>query len=560
MLMALTNLLAPVPFWVAVKANGTAAGGAYLYTWSSLNYPAEKPVYRDAGFSSAWTNPIIFQANGVQGPFYWTVDSLNPDDTYFLQLYDGDKDVDGNLLFEVNNYSPPGSGGGGDSTTYLPLRNYIANNQLIDHIDSIVGTPSLPANLVIAPSNHKGFTPALINPVSATPYGVVGPDIRFIKAGGMPTANTDRITFTNFVLGDNSFSPDVTPVDYITYRCDTSNTGEDYKYFQFPITQKVQNLSGQQMSFVLWAKVTTTPEIIRFGVLQFFGNGTGASSPVLTYLDSRTLTTSWAQYVVTINIPTVATKTLATVATDQTNDDAIYAVIGLPLNEPCEISFCKPALYLGQINLPKDFDDYDQINSINSTPRTGDIKVTYVSNPAATAADLTLKGWVPMNDGSIGKVGSNATTRENNDTFQLYKTIWDSVSNTWAPVQESGGTFPLTRGATAIADFLANRRLNLPRSLGRALAGAGTGEGLTARVLGEYVGSEVISEDAMPAHTHPPLSPSNTFIMGQPSGGTFAAPGSGPTLIARANTGSTGGSAADGNMEPTSFMEIYLKL
>src|SRR6185436_15079398 len=98
-----------------------------------------------------------------------------------------------------------------------------------------------------------------------------------------------------------------------------------------------------------------------------------------------------------------------------------------------------------------EFDDYDQINSINSTPRTGDIKTSLLSSAP--------NGWVAMNDGSIGNVGSGATNRANKDTFQLYKTIWDGVIDTWAPVSTG-------RGASAVADFVAGKTLTLPKSLG----------------------------------------------------------------------------------------------
>lgn len=570
--MSLTFLLAPIPYWVILKANGTAAGGAYLYTKRALNPTEDKAVFKDPGGQVPWTNPIIFDANGVQGPFYWEVNDGALNDTYFLQAYDGDKDNGGTLLWEINNYAPPGGGGGSVITNVISATNYINNSLLIDHIDDITGTEgpnkdSLPINLVIAPSNHKGFTPALINPTYAAPYGALGPDIRFIKAGSSPQTNTDNITFTEFPLGSTDFTGDVTPVDYITYTCTTSNGGEDYKYFQFPITQKVQNLAGQTMTFSFWAKVASGTSTVTVGTLQYFGYtvGTGASSPVLSPLQPRALTTSWAPYNVTVTVPIVGTKTLGLTPAQQTNDDALYFVLMMPINEPCEISFAKPALYLGDVVPKEQFQTYDQINSIAASTRTGDIKVTYVSDPSATQP--VLNGWVAMNDGSIGNPDSNATTRANKDTFQLYKTIWDSVSNQWAPVQDSTGVFLISRGASAQADFLANHRLVLPRALGRALAGAGAGAGLTSRALGEYLGSEVITINAMPAHNHPgstvpfsrvaaevpyqgsspPVNPVNTNA----SSVTVAAQGGGTLNVQ---------GAADGNMEPTTYMQVYIKL
>src|SRR6185436_14242798 len=129
--MAISYLLAPIPKWVLINNEGTVAGGAKLYTYRSLNKIQQKIVYQDAGGTIPWTNPIIFDLNGVQGPFYWAVDSADLSDTYYLEAYDSDD----NLLWTMDDYFPPGTGGGGNVTTYVPLTNYISNNQFIDHID-----------------------------------------------------------------------------------------------------------------------------------------------------------------------------------------------------------------------------------------------------------------------------------------------------------------------------------------------------------------------------------------------------------------------------------------
>ncbi len=106
---------------------------------------------------------------------------------------------------------------------------------------------------------------------------------------------------------------------------------------------------------------------------------------------------------------------------------------------------------------------------------TGDVKLTFKST-----AD---SGWVMMNDGTIGNASSGATTRANADTEALFTVLWNNITNTWAAV--SGG-----RGASAAADFAASKTLALPKALGRALAVAGSGSGLTARSLGQTAGAE----------------------------------------------------------------------
>lgn len=106
---------------------------------------------------------------------------------------------------------------------------------------------------------------------------------------------------------------------------------------------------------------------------------------------------------------------------------------------------------------------------------TGDVKLTL-----KTSADT---GWVMMNDGTIGNASSSATTRANADTETLFILLWTNCSDSYCAV--SGG-----RGASAAADYAANKTIALSKVLGRALAIAGSGSGLTARTLGQTVGAE----------------------------------------------------------------------
>jgi len=539
--MTISYLLAPIPKWVLIDNTGGVAGGAKLYTYRSLNKTEKKAVYQDPAGTIPWTNPILFDLNGTQGPFYWSVDTDDLDDTYYLEAYDAQN----NLLWTVDNYYPPGTGGGGNVTTIIPVVNYITNNQFIDHINDIAGNiapnNSLPTNLVIAPSNHKGFTPALVNPTLST-YGVVGPDIRFVKNN---TNASDNIYFPLFPLASFPLTGDVTPVDYVRYQCTNSPGGETFKSFQFPVTQKVKNLSNQSMFFGIWGAVAATGADINIYILQYFGSGTAASAPVRTLIGTASLTTTWTWFPFNFAVPSVAGKSLGTPG-QTTNDDAIYIQVDMPLGIPCDVYFTKPALFLGNIDPELEFDSYDQIDSIDQTPRTGDVRISYW-----TSAPL---GWVAMNDGSIGNTGSGATTRANQDTFQLYKTIYDSVINTWAPV--SGG-----RTGNATNDFIAGKTLTLPRSLGRALAGAGNGSGISPRALGEYGGEDthVMTLSEMPAHNHPGSTVTTGGGAGLPV--TLAITGSaGITERSLVTVASQGSSSPFNIVQNTSWMNFYIKL
>lgn len=529
--MSLSYLLAPIPKWVLLNNEGTAAGGAQLFTYRSLNKIQQKPVFQDPGGTEPYTNPILFDLNGTQGPFYWQVDSDNLEETYYLEAFDSDN----NLLWTIDDYFPPGTGGGGNVTSFVQIVNYITNNVFLDHIDDTANPIGL-TNLVIAPSNHKGFTPALLNPV-LTDFGVVGPDIRFVKNN---TAATDQITFPLFPLASAPLTGDVTPVDFVRYQCTNSPAGETFKSFQFPICQKIKNLSNQRMSFNIWAAVDAIPVTLSVYVFQYFGSGTAASAPVRTLIGSLNLTTTFSPFPISFTVPDVAGKSIGTIG-KQTDDDALYIQVEMPLGSPCDVSFTKPVLYLGgDIDPDEDFDTYDQIDSINSTPRTGDIRTSLSSS-----APL---GWVAMDDGSIGNIDSGATNRANADTFQLYKTIWDGVIDAWAPVSTG-------RGGSAIADFIANKTLTLPRSLGRVMGGAGDGAGLTSRALGEFLGEEshTLTVAELPNPVATGVGVTNVLAAGAVSVIRDNAVGSG--IIANPNGGNS-----HNIMQPTSFMNVFIKL
>lgn len=544
--MAITYSLAPIPKWVIMKNDGEAAGGAYLYTYRSQNKIQNKNVYQDPAGTIPWSNPIIFDANGVQGPFYWEVDSTDLDETYYIEAWTGNKDTTGLLLWTLDDYFPPGEGGGGNATTYVPLENMIANNVFIDHIDDTANPINL-TNLVIAPSNHKGFTPDLINPVVGT-NGVVGPDIRFVKNN---TNATDQITFVDFSLSDGPLTDDVTPVQYLRYQCTNSPAAESFKAFQFPINQKVKNLAGKEVTFTVWAKCGSGTENIVGFTRQYFGSGGSPSAEARTSFATYALTTTWVKQKTNFVIPSVAGMSIGT-AGQQTDDDALYIQLQMPLGEPCDIWFTKPSLYVGDVDPSEDYETYDEIYGVAMNPRTGTIMTSLMSSAP--------RGWVAMNDGSIGSASSGATNRANKDTFFLFKTLWDGVSNTYAPTQDNAGV-PVARGASAVADFVANRRLVLPRSLGRALAGSGAGSGLTSRALGEYLGTETISIADMPAHTHPGTANISGNVAGAAAVGiTFGANDQASNRNVTLTVASQGGDAANGKMQPTSFMNVFIKL
>lgn len=131
-------------------------------------------------------------------------------------------------------------------------------------------------------------------------------------------------------------------------------------------------------------------------------------------------------------------------------------------------------------SISKDKIDEDFARNLGWT--TGDVKLTY-----KTVAD---DGWVMMHDGSIGNASSGATERANADCYDLFMLLWNYEACT---LQTFAGVD--TGKTTAIADWSANKRLVLPRTMGRALAGVsdGTASGISSRPIGSSVGKESYS-------------------------------------------------------------------
>ncbi|MBR0990008.1 hypothetical protein JQ580_04670 [Bradyrhizobium japonicum] len=93
----------------------------------------------------------------------------------------------------------------------------------------------------------------------------------------------------------------------------------------------------------------------------------------------------------------------------------------------------------------------------------------------------TLSGWVRCNGRTIGSASSGATERANADTSALFAFLWTADAN----LAVSGG-----RGASAAADFAANKTLTLPDCRGRVLAGLDDMGGAAAgRLTASYFGS-----------------------------------------------------------------------
>jgi hypothetical protein len=127
---------------------------------------------------------------------------------------------------------------------------------------------------------------------------------------------------------------------------------------------------------------------------------------------------------------------------------------------------------------------------------TGDVKLTF-----KTVAD---SGWLMMNDQTIGDAASGATYA-NAAAQNLFALFYANCADADVPVQTStGGSTTRSAQGTATAAWAAHCRMLLPKMLGRQLAGAGAGSGLTSRALGSNTGVETHAQTTgeLVSHAH----------------------------------------------------------
>jgi len=514
-----TFSLAINPKWYIADNLGRPAGAATMFTFRSLNKTETKNVFTDPNGVFPYAQPVRFDLNGSQGPIYWEFDPNNPNELYFIEVFDRN----GVLLWTQDNFSPPG-GGGGNVINNISLKNYVTNNNFWRGAENI---PSpVPIGTVIAPSNHDRFQ---------------SPDIIFFKTS---TANIDQMQIIAFPLGTTPFTGDITSPFYLHYQCNTVIPGETDKRVQFPIAAKVNIFENQTVTVSLWAKAAIAGQFLNINIAQFFGNG-GAPSPTnLGIIQTITLTTTWQKYVLTFVIPSTGLMTIGTCG-----NDGVYLQINYPLSVQCNIDIAKISFYLGNINPSSDFDSFDQSDAIINSPRTGDIRTTLNNFGLGLGG-----GWLPMDNGSIGSAFSGAT-HANINTFFLYQTLWNNVSQAFAPV--IGG-----RGASAIDDFANNKPMTLTQQVGRVIAGSDFTIGTLGLIEGER--THILTIPEMPFHNHPGsvLPVKNIITDGLPPflfvpGASFS---SSFDFATQVDVAAQGADQPHNNIQPTVYNNMFIKL
>lgn len=124
-----------------------------------------------------------------------------------------------------------------------------------------------------------------------------------------------------------------------------------------------------------------------------------------------------------------------------------------------------------------------------------------------------ISGFVRANGRTMGNASSGATERANADTAALYAFLYNADVN----LAVSGG-----RGASAVADYAANKTIALPDFRGRAIAGLDDmGNSAAGRLTATYFGTSAIvlgaaggaESKVLVAANLPPYTPAGTIAV-----------------------------------------------
>lgn len=408
----------------------TGVPGAYTYI------PLDNPMH----LSSVGT---IQDPNGNDViPFYYPFeeDDENVPEAYYITVYSVDENGDQAVLqFTRENF--PFQPTGVSPTSQIPtLDNIIVNNVFWRNVGSLDAMNVLDS--VIAPSQHNGFTNG---------------DIRFIK--NIAGANDDLI----FSPMTENLDNDITPELYLNMQCTSVQAGETVKCIQYPVSLHIKTLANVNATLVIQAQnVSGNPNnYLDLYVYQYLGTG-ALTQPVPILIQRITLNNSFQKFVIPFTFPDNAGLTLG-----EGTDDALFIRVQYPLSATFNINHTKTSIYLSETVPDNDFITYAEIDRVIDSARTADVKTSYnFTSPTYP----TPGGWIFMNDGTIGSTSSGGTVRSNNDTFPLYSIIWNSILIDFCPLILAG--VEVSKGASAYADFTANKQIFIPKALGRVLSGA----------------------------------------------------------------------------------------
>lgn len=415
--------LAPNARWMGRTPTGEPVINGYLYTYRAGS-EIPKVTYQDFEETIANTNPIRLDDAG-EANIYWL------DDEYYriILLTEDEQEV-----YDQDDYP------------------YLVNQNVSPIIDNTNKN-----NIVRNPqftywSNGDDLTNIT---TSQNNSDYIADDWLFRKSNATSTINASRIRLN---LTESSVPGD--PVDVIEVECTVIGSLTEDRLEIYQNYESVRTFANQEVTISFTARVVgALSGEIGVHAYQYFGTGGSPSSEVDNSFGTFELTQAFQTFGHTITIDSLSGKT------EGTDDNSqLKLAFKFPDNVIFTMQIGTVQLISGDINLPFDYisqnDQYLRLyRNRDAFFQTGDYKTTLSS---------TQDGWVVCDNGTIGN-GSSSSTNAGMYTKALFKMIWDSVLNIYAPIFNSDGTVG-TR-TTAEADYNLNKRMSLTKNLGRALCG-----------------------------------------------------------------------------------------
>lgn len=405
----------------------------YIRTLSSLNHELNKPTYTDWTGATENTNPVVLDDRG-QAVIYWLVNSLEPDDNYYIEIYNANNV----LLYSRDNFNaPPGLESSGGETTTNPI-NLLINNEFdfwgmydygVDEISDVVANVSVTDGLDVETAYYWLFNKTNDNA-------------------------TDIITRKAFPIGQTDVPN--TPQYYCRLACTNAGSGGETQKNFYQKFSGVNNFAGETINFSFYAKSVTNGVVISPYIDQYFG--ISGSSSVQTYGDDIVLTTSWTKYSVTIEVPDINGKNVQ-------NLSFVALVIGLPINSTYQIDIANTQLTISDTVLT-----YRQMTKEERFALISSYKQATTGEILTQAFGTIPDTWISLANGTVGN-GASGATYASPQAKSLFKALW-TYNDAICPVYDSSGA-KVTRGASSEADFDANRRIQLFFNGGRTITNTG---------------------------------------------------------------------------------------
>lgn len=429
------------------KNTGLPLSGGEVFYYSDISRSDLKTVYTLSGAPGSYSytalpNPVTLSGVGTPTDglgndirvYYYPYDSSGTLELYYIVV----KDEDG--VTQITRQAWPNVVAQ-DSDQVLFTYNFVRNPTFFSWSNTTVYS-----NVKMGSTNYTDF---------------FADDWSYQQDDASQTINISR---GEFLAGEDLIPTN--PPYYLIY--ENANAGSalgTYNRFQ-QYYKSVQTLNSKNISVSIWVnQVVGAVASFSVDLTQYFGTGGSPSASVTTTVITRPslVQNTWTEYKGTVLLPSVFGKIFGT-----NKDDALILSLNMPKNQTAKI-------YIGDVRLEEGLeitgtqeisnDDIQKnTNTISLYPpfTTGDVKFTL-----KIVADI---GWAMMNNGTIGNPSSGS-----NQTgflyYALFSLIWTNVHNlAFAPIYTSTGA-PSTYGVSAKADWDANKRLALTKTLGQVFAG-----------------------------------------------------------------------------------------